>query len=362
MPSTRVKDNGVSYSILLLQPENIMRPDLELIQEAVRNCGGNRPAARFLKDQGYEVSENYIRRRLVKTFEGAGFTAEQPPEVDIDDLLEVRRQIFEKKLKKHDFERIRPISITIDGPIGIGFMGDPHIDSDGCNIKRLLEHQDLFDGRHEGLFAGCLGDISNNWQGRLARLWADQTTDGAQARALTEYFVQRIRWLFFVFGNHDLWADNARLIEQMLMQNAAVVRDWRVRLGLKFPNGRALRIYVSHRFPGRSERVNNYGTIKAALNDGTNDIYVAGDRHVSGYSFGRHPGTRRIWHAVQVGTYKEIDGFGDEIGAEDHNLYQCPVALIDPYATDEINFVRFEFDPHEGADRLKWMRRRWKNN
>jgi hypothetical protein len=74
---------------------------------------------------------------------------------------------------------------------------------------------------------------------------------------------------------------------------------------------------------------------------------------------GKHPGTGKTFHAVQVGTYKEIDTYADELNAEDLNLYKSPVALIDPYTSDELNFIRFEFDPEEAAERLKWMRKWW---
>ncbi len=340
-----------------------MRPDHQTMLDAFTKAKGFRPAERLLRSMGFDVSERTLRRVLTNLPAGDDpFTVEDGPSIDIDDLIERRIKVFEKKDAQRQHDKLIPVRVNVDGPIGIGFMGDPHIDSDGCNIKLLLRHTEIFDGRNEGLFAACLGDMWNNWSGRLARLWAEQTTDGAEARALVEYFLKRVFWLFVVYGNHDLWSGHSRILDQMMAGNAGAVRDWRARVGLRFPNGRKLKVYAAHRFPGNSMYLKNFGTVKKALFDGQHDIYVAGDKHVAGYTLGAHPGAERAFHAVQVGTYKEIDTFGDEIGAEDHNLYTCPVALIDPYATSPLNFIRWEFDPEQAVDRLAWMRKRWSEN
>ena len=66
-----------------------------------------------------------------------------------------------------------------------------------------------------------------------------------------------------------------------------------------------------------------------------------------------------MWHAVQIASYKKIDDYVEELNLERKDLYNAPVALIDPNASSPINFIRFEFDPHEAAERLRWMRSRW---
>ena len=103
-----------------------------------------------------------------------------------------------------------------------------------------------------------------------------------------------------------------------------------------------------------------YGASKKAQLDGEHhDLYVAGHTHVSGYAHGMRPSSERMWHALQVASYKKIDRYAEERNLDPKDLYNCPVALIDPYASSEINFIRFEWDPREGADRLAWMRKRW---
>lgn len=118
-------------------------------------------------------------------------------------------------------------------------------------------------------------------------------------------------------------------------------------------------MFIAHHFPGRSMWSEVYGGAKRAQLDGANHIYASGHIHTSGYTHGWNDAQEILWHAIQVASYKKLDDYAEELNLDNKNIYTCPVALIDPYATKEINFIRFEFDPFEAADRLKWMRSRW---
>jgi hypothetical protein len=342
------------------------RPTEQLVIDTVRLAGGNRPAARLLNDQGWDISESAIRRMFGKMQgdEGQGFSVDLPggtmaSDIDIEELISRRKAQYERKLENHTREKIVPIRVHMDGPIGIGFVGDPHVDDDGTDIAQVFDHARIFDGRNPGMFAGNIGDITNNWAGRLARLWGDQSTSAAEARALATEYLQMVRWLFFISGNHDCWQGGSDILSYILQQNAPVKKDARVRMAIRLPNGRNVKIFAAHHFPGRSAWSEVYGGAKRAQLDGANDIYVSGHIHTSGYTHGWNDPQSRMWHALQIASYKKLDDYVEELNLERKDLYNCPVALIDPYATSDINFIRFEFDPHEAAERLKWMRTRW---
>lgn len=340
-----------------------MRPDIQQMRLALQTQGGYAQAARFLRDQGFETSRDSIRRNLEKLNPVEDFQVDLPDgwdkTFDVDSLITRRAKEFERRHTVHQQKRAIPIAVKTDGPIGLGLMGDPHVDDDGCDISTLFRHVDLFDGRHPGLFAAGLGDQSNNWCGGLARLWAEQSTSAAEARALVQELLDRVRWMFVILGNHDVWNNGQDLLTHMLARNTAVNQYNRTRLGLKLPNGRVVKIYAAHGFPGKSMWSEVFAAAKKAQLDGHHHIYCAGHIHTSGYSHGIHPGSQEMWHAVQVASYKKIDKYAEQLILEDKALYSCPVALIDPSATNEMNFIRFEFDPEEGAERLAWMRKRW---
>lgn len=661
------------------------RPSETLIKQAVNTTGGFRPAARFLREQGFDISESGIRG-MMKRWEDddTDFELETPisSEIDIDALIARRIEQFSIKKQIREREQILPVRVKLDGPIGLGFMGDPHIDDDGTDIQQLFDHVDLFGKHNEGLFACNLGDVSNNWIGKLSHLWSEQSTSAAESRALVNEFLGRTNWLFYIHGNHDCldeatelltqrgwinhtdirstdvvlglnpetneaewqpiqavirkqgtelkqlnglrmdlsctenhrilhavypnkggklqyktaselsgknfsipvaapvstpgsslsddeirlsawlvtdshktedgyyilyqskpemvsqielllyksnieythfvrvrapeeikgrivksalpahefhilaastdyikslapctsrlpawvfemddrqfsiflneyiaadgswysgggrngaivygektiledlqilcltrgvsanisqdnrgswrlnvcfkrfssfnkttgvfktvpysgavwclsvpltnfmirrngkphftgncWGGGNNLLTQILAQNAAITKEHRVRVGLRLPNGRNVKIHAAHGFRGKSMWSEVYGAARVAQLDGDHhDIYAGGHIHTSGYAHGMRPSSGRMWHAIQVASYKKFDRYADELGLDSKDLYNCPVALIDPNATSDINFIRWEFDPHEGAERLRWMRNRW---
>lgn len=339
--------------------------DDSTLRQAVNDAGGFRPAARMLRQRGIDISESNLRRRLGLLNKLNPFSVELPggrqaESIRVDELIERRIQEFRQKRQVHERERLIPVRVHLDGPIGLGFQGDPHLDDSGTDLEEVFDHVNLFDERNEGLYAAGLGDVTNNWVGRLSHLWSKQSIDANETRLLATEYLSRINWLFYIFGNHDCWQDGQSILSMILDQNAAIKKDTKVRVALRLPNGRNVRIYAVHGFAGKSMWSQVYGAAKKAQLDGEHhDVYVGAHTHVSGYTHGMRPSSRKIWHAVQVASYKKIDRYAEELGLDEHDMYNCPVALIDPHARSEINFIRFEFDPYEAAERLRWMRSRW---
>lgn len=345
-----------------------MRPSEDQIRAAIELLGGFRPAARRLREQGYDISETAIRRMNKKwgdvesSFEidlPGGTTADA---LDIEELIDRRIRQFKTKKEIYEREKLIQVRVKTEGPIGLAFVGDMHLDDDGTDLGQVLDHVSLLDGSVEGMFAGNVGDSWNNWVGGLARLYAEQSTSADEALALVENILTRVNWLYYTDGNHDVWNQGADILRSILRGRVGVHKSTKVRLALRLPNGRNVKVYSVHSFRGKSMWNEAYGAAKYAQMDGEHhDLYVAGHIHTSGYTHGMRPNSSQMWHAVQVASYKKIDRYAEELNLDSKDLYNCPVALIDPHATSDLNFIRFEFDPHEGAERLKWMRQRWKS-
>lgn len=177
------------------------------IREAVAKHGGMSAAARYFTETGRSISRYAIRRRLAKTKTTPvelPFTVQSAePSLDIAALIKERTEKYERARQNNEKTRIVRVKVNTQGPIGIGWMGDPHVDDDGTDLGLVFRHAELFDGRVEGLFGACIGDVWNNWVGRLARLWADQSTSAVEARALMTEYVNLVDWLIFLKGNHD---------------------------------------------------------------------------------------------------------------------------------------------------------------
>jgi UDP-2,3-diacylglucosamine pyrophosphatase LpxH len=347
-----------------------MRPSEDLIKNAINEMGGFRPAARYLRERGYDISESGIRgmnKRWSDPDAESQFEVDLPggklaESIDVAKLIERRIEQFARKSEIYEREKLINVRCKVDGPIGLALAGDWHLDDDGTDLKQVLDHVSLIDGSVEGMFAGNVGDVFNNWAGRLARLYAEQSTSSAESIALVEDILTRVNWLFYLNGNHDVWGQGGDILKGILAGSAAVHKSTKARLRLTLPSQREVKIYAVHGFQGKSMWSESYGAAKKAQLDGEHhDIYVGGHIHTSGYAHGMRPSSGKIWHAVQVASYKKIDRYAEELNLDAKDMYNMPVALIDPYASSPINFIRLEFDPFEAAERLKWMRARWRS-
>lgn len=282
---------------------------------------------------------------------------ELPPEVgSAKEIIEQRLKYFARKKTAKDARNLIPITVHDNGPIGIVHMGDPHLDDDGCNLALLTHHIDVVK-RTPGLYGGNVGDMTNNWIGRLARLYAHQHTTPAEAMVLLEWFVREIDWLYLVGGNHDVWSGDADPLRWIAGQ-AGLNYQWHgARLALNFPNGRSVRVHVRHQWAGNSMWNPAHGPSKAAQRGWRDHILVGGHKHIAGWAMNIDPMSRMISHSIQVGSYKVIDSYAEEKGFDDHNIPAC-VTIINPRADREEDVVIPFWSVDLAADFLTFLRKK----
>lgn len=272
----------------------------------------------------------------------------------IEELIAQRRRVFELKARAEE-QRYIDVRVNVRGPIGILHFGDPHVDDDGCDIDALIRHVELVNST-PGLFAGNVGDTRNNWIGRLARLWAEQSTSAAEAAALLEWFVKAVDWLYLIGGNHDAWSGADDPIAWIQKERSAIYTPSECRLRLAFPNGRECYINARHDFTGHSMWNPAHGVGRAVQQGQWDDISVCGHRHVSGYMPLVAP-DGRVCHAVQVASYKTIDRYAKEKGFRNQTIEPAVVTVIDPDAQTPASFVSVFLSVEEGVDYLNFKRR-----
>ena len=127
---------------------------------------------------------------------------ELPSEFEpVEDLIARRTAAYALKAKAKAARELIPVKVNIDGPYGILHFGDPHLDDDGTDWP-LINHCLGLLHSTPGLFAANVGDTTNNWIGRLARLYGNQGTSAAEAWRMVEWFMGQVRWLYIVGGNY----------------------------------------------------------------------------------------------------------------------------------------------------------------
>lgn len=274
-----------------------------------------------------------------------------------DELIARRKDQYERKRVAKAARRLIPVTVKIDGVFGVQHMGDPHVDDDGTDIA-LIERHIAIARDTPGLFVGNVGDYQNNWVGRLARLYGEQTTSAAEAWVLVEWLVKAVPWLYLIGGNHDAWSGAGDPLKWIARQKGALLEPHGARLGLATPSGRTFRINARHNWPGHSQWNAAHGVGKAIQMGIRDHVLTCGHTHVSGYMVLKDPQDGLISHGLQVAAYKTIDRYAEEKALKDQTIFVAPVTIFDPqYADDDLRAVTTIFDPEAAADYLTWRRR-----
>jgi len=291
----------------------------------------------------------------LQPFEVAELPDEMPSAAE---LLDRRRKQFARKHAAKEARALVPVAVKVDGPFGIMHMGDPHVDDDGTDIALLEKHVDICN-KTEALFAANVGDYSNNWVGRLARLYGEQSMSAQESWVLVEWLISSTHWLYLIGGNHDLWSGAGDPVKWMARQANSLYEHHGARLLLTTPKGREIRINARHDFKGHSQWNTVHGASKAAQMGWRDHVLCCGHTHVSGYQVVKDPATGLISHALRVASYKTHDRYADEKGLPNQNIFVAPVTIVQPqFADDDVRLITTIFDPETAADFLTFLRKR----
>ena len=271
---------------------------------------------------------------------------EMPTEDLVEHLTTRSRQRFEAKVAREWI----PIQVNVQGPVGITFFGDPHIDDDYCDWDNLRSDIDMIN-KTECLWAVNLGDVSNNWIGRLQRLWAYQETSAAQAWQLVEWLLSEVDWLCLIKGNHDTWLPNAADPVEWL-KKGGIAENWNANLSLRFPNGNEARIIGAHDMPGHSMWNPLHAQVRRARFSGSEaHLYISGHRHQWALFHTENAESGRVYWAARARGYKLYDDYANEKG-------YLPQKYADTEeAADYLNFKRSGRTTSSGASESKVRRK-----
>lgn len=333
------------------------------VESALRSSQSRKEAAKKLGVSAAALDHACLTYGIAaRHFLGLGETPEiqrpAAPGLTIDELVEDRKRRFSRLATHMEDRKLIPVRIKENLPIGILHFGDPHVDDDGCDIALLEAHARLVRST-PGLYGATVGDTTNNWVGRLAKLYAAQSTTQAEAWLLAEWFVKEVRdWVYMVGGNHDLWSGAGDPLKWIAGQAGALYQDSEVRIALT-AGKRTVRINCRHDFAGRSQYNPAHGPMKALFFGVRDHLAVAGHTHESAYGVLKDPGSGITMHALKVSGYKVYDRFALEKGFRDQHLGPGAVTVIDPRLDENHpDLIKVFWCPLEGADYLRFLRQK----
>lgn len=245
-----------------------------------------------------------------------------------ESLLERRKKAFARTHRKHLQDSHRTVDMGTE-PYCIVHMGDPHLDDDGTDIAAIEKDLAIIASTPR-MYAGCVGDITNNWVGRLQAEYAKQSSTLSEAWQLSEWYFSSAEFLYICIGNHSAWNQGDIPLQLLLKQVGAPRAGIDEQLVLDHgPDVEPLKIHIRHDFPGQSQWNPVHGHMKAAYDGDDADILVSGHRHRSGNGTSvRRDGSTAM--CIQVGSYKVIDDYAIERGFRKHQITPVACTLVQP--------------------------------
>jgi predicted phosphodiesterase len=284
-------------------------------------------------------------------------SAARPVDESIEELLERKKAHMTRAIDHETWAKLIPVTVTGKKPIGICLVGDPHLDDDHCDIAQL--EQDLKTvGGTDGFYAGHLGDITNNWVGRLQRLYAYQSARFSDGLKLAEWMFGLCPNLFVVGGNHDMWNNGMDRLRFITHQSrTGVVQAHGARIALRWESGEEIRIHARHDFPGRSQFSDTHGMKRELLFGWKDHVIVAGHTHVDEARV--EPSIDGMAHWLfRVSGYKVIDDFAKEKGFRPKRLAPSVSIIVNPSARVEAEKIKPFWDVEAASDYLTFIRQK----
>ncbi len=279
-----------------------------------------------------------------------------PSDIPTAEIIDQMVRRFSHRQEHVAAKRWRKFTVPTDGPYALMLFGDPHVDDNGCNWPLLREHCQLA-AQTKHLYAVSVGDMSNNWTGRLMKLYAEQETSAETARRLVRWLLAEsgVPWWLWIHGNHDAFANGIPIIEGM-NAHGVVMEDWEAKVTLVSPNGHELRMWIAHNFPGHSQWNKLHGPQKAAQMKDWAHLYVAGHHHNWAVHQEEHEDRNFVYWLARCRGYKHLDTYADHLGFGSQKYGSSILCVVDPDA-DSLNATTCFADPFEGVDFLTWKRR-----
>lgn len=341
----------------------------DTVKEFERRIRAGGIPAHVAKDMGLPVGRPvFTRARAIqaqmasetKPVTFPDFVADGDEEEPIDEVIARMERNFTRAKTARDKKKWFRIGMPNDKPVGILFVGDPHVDDDGCNWPLLRHHANLC-ATTPGLYGVNIGDTTNCWGGRLVRLYANQDASVKTARRLAEWLMldSGIRWLLWLLGNHEHMGDGGPLLAEMNKRhgtNAIPLLDWQADFILAFPGGAEFKVSCAHDFPGNSMWNPNHGAVKAARFGANIDLLVHGHLHnwaISQWELAEQGSAPLM---VRTRGYKHLDPHATRIGAHEQEEGQSILVIFDPAAKSRAGRVQAFVDIDRGAEYLRFLR------
>lgn len=314
---------------------------------------------RFKKEMGWQTPTQDTQPEIIKSKDDE-FFEDRISGRTIDEILDSQQKQYEQV--RHSFEEIN-IKMKEDLPVAIIHYGDPHLGSDGMNMELLKKHMEL--SKKDGVYVGCVGDITDNWCKPLAGEYGNSVLTKAEQETLEAWFIDfhKHKWVYMIVGNHDEWNSHERVIEMLFnlrQKGRTAVKNWEGVFNLIFKNGATFKIKAAHDFKGGSQFSNSTGGSKLRFQGDDADIFICGHRHCYGYENGQNLITHKFSHSIRAAGYKRYDNYARRLQFHSAMMGESVVTVLDPLSDNDVSRIQVFADPVEGVEYMEFLRNKYK--
>jgi hypothetical protein len=281
------------------------------------------------------------------------------PDEPLESLLERRRAAAERVIPAQEARNLIPVKVKHKGPVGLFCQGDPHLDNDGCDFPRLEADLKAIAGNPR-IMALSLGDVTDNWIGRLERLHASSSVKAADGWRLAEWMFSYpgVNWLGLVAGNHDKWSGHRDPLKWIAKARVALHEDDVLRMALHHPGGAETRIHARHDFKGSSIWNDMHGLKREVAIGSRDHLLVAGHRHL-GEDGGIVNADGFVTQLLRLSGYKRADAYAVAGQFRPKPMHPSALVIINPDRPEtERGRVWVAPDIETGVDYLNFLVRR----
>lgn len=273
----------------------------------------------------------------------------------IESILDAKERMFNRKVRNASARDWFKIRVNETKPYGILAFGDAHLDDDGANVPLLRKHLEI--AAQPGVYSISIGDVSNNWIGRLERLYANQETSRKTGKRLVEWFMwdSGASWLCFLAGNHDVWNDGFDFLTRLAQKKIPVI-DWKAQFSVEHPSGTSCKIDASHGRKGNSMWNTLHATLKAAKLGEMADAYLTGHTHNYGCEDLEIAERRHSAWLVQLRGYKFFDSYALYNNFAEHQRGSAVLLIVDPSPDAPRRIIQCFEDVERGYQFLEMLR------
>lgn len=321
--------------------------------------------ARRILDEAKILRDNKTAKALyhqkAKPHKATGYELPDIVEDDLPFEQVLREQLIpntQRKIKHKDDKKWFKVRIKNDGPFLYVAQGDQHLDDPYCNLELFYAHVNMWRNRPD-IFVLPMGDIHNNWVGRLEKLYAHQDMSRDRAYKAAEWYFREagLQIPVALMGNHEVWNSGGDILSRIVPAETMLM-DWQAQFSLAMPNGREVLIDAAHNHKGTSIYNALHGQKRAALFGRKAHAFISAHIHTPAFAKDWWPEDKTVAWYIRPGSYKWFDQHAVNYGFPNYQDAPAIAMLIDPDTPHNNPIIQVTDDMEFALDMLAHLKRK----